>query len=458
MTAAAATNPLRRHRFSLVGTSAPGADPDRLTLSPAFTADLERHSAPMGREESIAAGRALRAARVACWRAILSHATHGARVLPSWLSGDLAGRADYDAACAAVRACKRPTPNRAARRAHAATCDTLAASVLAADQCPDVLPRDRDDLGLVRAREEVARLASRLPDLRPWHAAVEHAFAARARALHLMQVRNLRLVVAIARRYVAHHGAESLTLADLTGYGEPGLYLACLRFDPEKGYAFSTYAIGWIRHTIGRAIADHGRLIRITSHGCDRIAKITAARRKLAAEGKSTEAEAVAKVTGLSVAKVRQADRDLVTVHTTSMEAPIYFDHDSGDVVTLRELRPDDDASSPDEVMAERERAEILLDLMSTLSPRERLVVAARFGLDDGHERTTADLGRAMSVTRERARQIEKEALAKMRARAIDRGLADASVLGKAPPVSRGRVSILVSAQASAAQTSLPIG
>src|SRR5574338_611843 len=317
--AAAATNPLRRHRFSLVGTPTPSAATERLILHPAFTTDLERHSAPMGREESIAAGRALIAARLACWRAILSHATHGALVLPPWLSGgEMAGRADYDAACATVRACKRPTPNRPARRAHATACDRLAASLLAADHCPDVLPRDRDDLGLTRARAEVARIASRspAPDLRHWHAAVEHAFAARDRALDLMQVRNLRLVVAIARRYVAHHGAESLTLADLTGYGATGLRLACLRFDPDKGYAFSTYAIGWIRHAIGRAITDHGRTIRIAANSCDRIAKITNARRKLQAEGLPDDVKAVAKATGLSVAKVTQANRDLVTGHT----------------------------------------------------------------------------------------------------------------------------------------------
>ncbi len=435
--AAAHTNQFRRHRFTVVAPNQhyTGATAERARLPESFAAEIGLHCEPLSREESIAAAKDLRDAREGCWRAILSNPRRGVEVLPPWLIGtDIEGRRAYDKASLNLRA----SPNaRRSKRDHDHAGKALAAALLRADQAPGVLPSQRDDHGLDYARASVSRLARRDPSLRPWHAIVEQAFAKRAASLDFLETRNLRFVAAVARRYLSHPGAESLSLSDLIGYGVPGLRLACLRFDPDRGYAFSTYSVNWIRHCIGRAIADHGRLIRITSHTCDRLQKISAAQRRLAAEGKPVTEIAIAKATGMSAKLVRSSIEALATTQISSMEAPCLA-MDGDETTTLRHSYRDD-GPAQDEVVHAKENVSILADLMATLTPRERTVVAARFGLDDGHERLLVDIGRDVGVGRERVRQIEKDALLKMRAEAVARGLAG-DWIGKSIMV-RGRVS-----------------
>jgi RNA polymerase sigma factor (sigma-70 family) len=215
---------------------------------------------------------------------------------------------------------------------------------------------------------------------------------------------NLRLVIAVARRYV-NHGQP---LLDLVQEGNLGLIRAAEKFDPRRGFRFSTYAIWWIRQSVTRSLADHGRTIRLPVHVVETLHKLNRVRREHVARwGREAEPEEIGERLGLPVARVRF----LLTlgVEPASLDSPV------GDDSELRDLLEDENAADPLDHMVELERVDALERALAQLSAREQRVLRLRFGFEAEGEQTLEVVGREFALTRERVRQIEARALQKLR-------------------------------------------
>jgi RNA polymerase primary sigma factor len=370
-------------------------------------------------EQEFRAARELEALEIEIWNAILGHAPaldHVLGLIETLMDNSLS----EFRALRKVAAAARRTPGKSGQAKLDKAVARVTPKLHAMDTDRNVLDAVLGELDRIR-RGRPGRIAVEKPPFSPTSSTsrayllrVARADRAAASARDAFVLANLRLVVSIARRF--NHGR--MALADLIQEGNIGLMKAVERYDYRRGFRFSTYASWWIRHAISRALADKGREVRLPVHMIDAYHRIAKAKRELSAKlGRQPTTEELSQQTHIAAGKIEKMRTYLVD-QSLSLDRPVSEDDGRHFIEFLQDPVTED--AAPADRMTTQAMTEEVRELLHDLKPIEADILRQRFGLDDDRELTLKEIGEKYNLSRERIRQLQEQALSKMR-RALSR-------------------------------------
>jgi len=376
----------------------------------AYFHDMAAHGV-LGAEDEVRLAREIESHDVAVWTALLSYAPttdYVLKLVEKCLENSLADFRGLRAAAVAARKSR----SKSAQRALEAAALAVAPKVRALDQDQRFRDIVTTELRRVADSTKPGKLpfSSKAVAYRRYLGDVERRSRDGQRARQAFITANLRLVVSVARRF--YQGG--MGLADLIQEGNLGLMKAVNRFDYRRGFRFSTYATWWIRHTVGRAVANKGSAVRVPVHLSDMVSRVQRIRRDLSTQLRRdpTLAE-LAEVANIKPERIEEMERQIP-------KHPVYLDQQLGDDASKSRLDifrdPQTEERTALDTLCDQSRAELAMDMLNSLRPVEADVIRQRFGLgDDDKELTLQEIADQYGLSRERIRQIQQEALGKLR-------------------------------------------